>query len=213
MPIEFRCSQCGKLLRTGDETAGREAQCPECGALSRIPTGTGSAQALPPSASPGSDAFASTPAGSTDSGQPFGTAYQNSFLPADPFAAARVSAPATALIITGVLGVVGQVVGVVVNLIQITVGAGLAGPGREVVPAMFGAGVYAVVGVFGIALCVLVVVGAMKMKRLESYSLAMAAAVLSVVPCTSPCCLLGVPFGIWALIMLNDSSVKAAFRS
>ena len=22
MPIEFRCSQCGKLLRTGDETAG-----------------------------------------------------------------------------------------------------------------------------------------------------------------------------------------------
>ena len=37
MPIEFRCSQCGKLLRTGDDTAGRQAQCPECGALTGIP--------------------------------------------------------------------------------------------------------------------------------------------------------------------------------
>ena len=37
MPIEFRCSQCGKLLRTGDDTAGRQAQCPECGTISIVP--------------------------------------------------------------------------------------------------------------------------------------------------------------------------------
>ncbi len=30
MPIEFRCLQCGKLLRTGDDTAGKQAKCPEC---------------------------------------------------------------------------------------------------------------------------------------------------------------------------------------
>jgi hypothetical protein len=37
MAIEFRCSQCGRLLRTGDETAGRMAQCPECGSQTPIP--------------------------------------------------------------------------------------------------------------------------------------------------------------------------------
>jgi uncharacterized membrane protein/phage FluMu protein Com len=37
MPIEFRCTACDKLLRTPDETAGKQAKCPECGALMQIP--------------------------------------------------------------------------------------------------------------------------------------------------------------------------------
>jgi len=38
MPIEFRCEQCSKLLRTPDESAGRQAKCPECGAINTIPS-------------------------------------------------------------------------------------------------------------------------------------------------------------------------------
>jgi len=37
MPIEFRCPQCSKLLRTPDDAAGRKARCPECGHVSAIP--------------------------------------------------------------------------------------------------------------------------------------------------------------------------------
>jgi hypothetical protein len=37
MPIEFRCIQCGKLLRTGDDTAGKPAKCPNCGTITTIP--------------------------------------------------------------------------------------------------------------------------------------------------------------------------------
>jgi phage FluMu protein Com len=37
MPIEFRCTQCGKLLRTGDDTAGKRAKCPQCGTMLAIP--------------------------------------------------------------------------------------------------------------------------------------------------------------------------------
>ena len=47
MAIEFRCSQCGRLLRTGDDTAGRPAQCPECGTLTTVPSPVGP-QTLPP---------------------------------------------------------------------------------------------------------------------------------------------------------------------
>ena len=39
MPIEFRCTQCNRLLRTEDGTEGKEARCPGCGAVVRIPTG------------------------------------------------------------------------------------------------------------------------------------------------------------------------------
>ncbi len=38
MPIEFRCNQCGKLLRTGDDTAGMQAKCPSCSAVVPIPS-------------------------------------------------------------------------------------------------------------------------------------------------------------------------------
>jgi len=38
MPIEFRCTQCDRLLRTQDETAGKKAKCPECGTILTIPT-------------------------------------------------------------------------------------------------------------------------------------------------------------------------------
>ena len=37
MPIEFRCQQCEKLLRTPDDTAGKQAKCPDCGAVMQIP--------------------------------------------------------------------------------------------------------------------------------------------------------------------------------
>ncbi len=37
MPIEFRCTQCDKLLRTGDDTAGKQAKCPECGTVMSVP--------------------------------------------------------------------------------------------------------------------------------------------------------------------------------
>ncbi len=38
MPIEFRCLQCNKLLRVGDDAAGKQAKCPGCGMVQVIPT-------------------------------------------------------------------------------------------------------------------------------------------------------------------------------
>ena len=58
----------------------------------------------------------------------------------------------------------------------------------------------------------LVIYGALKMKKLESYGLAMAAAVVAALPCTSPCCVLGLPLGIWAIAVLVNQDVKSAFR-
>lgn len=56
MPIEFRCNQCGTLLRTGDDTGGKQAKCPTCGAVMPIPVGTpepASQSSFPPPPPPG----------------------------------------------------------------------------------------------------------------------------------------------------------------
>jgi hypothetical protein len=52
----------------------------------------------------------------------------------------------------------------------------------------------------------------LKMKRLESHGLAVTASILAMLPCTSPCCIIGLPLGIWALVVLSKPEVKSAFR-
>ena len=41
----------------------------------------------------------------------------------------------------------------------------------------------------------------------------MVAAVVALLPCVSPCCLVGLPIGIWALTTMNKPEVKDAFRA
>jgi hypothetical protein len=53
MTIETQCSLCGRLLRVGDEHAGKQARCPECGQISVIPLGgTAGPRRLPGESSP-----------------------------------------------------------------------------------------------------------------------------------------------------------------
>jgi len=62
-----------------------------------------------------------------------------------------------------------------------------------------------------IATSLVIFVGAMKMKNLSGSGWARAAAILAMIPCVSGCCLLGLPFGIWALMVLSNRDVKRAF--
>ena len=65
--------------------------------------------------------------------------------------------------------------------------------------------------VIGVVVSILILIGGIKMRRLESQGWATAAAVMAMIPCISPCCLLGLPFGIWALVTMGDPQVKSAF--
>lgn len=53
--------------------------------------------------------------------------------------------------------------------------------------------------------------GGLKMKSLGSYGLSMAGAIAALIPCFGSCCCIGIPIGIWALIVLNKPEVKSAF--
>jgi hypothetical protein len=124
--------------------------------------------------------------------------------------AKRVSGPANGLMAVAIIGFVLQAAGLVMNL----AGVGFATAGRhaDAMPAMFKGAAGVASAVVGMAVSGLILFGALKMKRLESHGLAMAASIVSMVPCISPCCLLGLPFGIWALTVLMKPEVKDAFQ-
>jgi|ERR1700733_6894836 len=67
--------------------------------------------------------------------------------------------------------------------------------------------------IFELTISVLILVGAKKMKSLQSYEFALTAAALSTVPCLTPCCgyILGLAFGIWSLVVLRKPEVKSLF--
>jgi hypothetical protein len=65
--------------------------------------------------------------------------------------------------------------------------------------------------IIGILVCVFIFFGALKMKKLENYGLCMGASIVAMIPCISPCCLIGLPIGIWALVVLSKPEVKSSF--
>jgi hypothetical protein len=55
--------------------------------------------------------------------------------------------------------------------------------------------------------------GALQMKNLKSFDQARTAAIVACIPCLGPCCLLGIPFGAWALTILGRPEVRSHFES
>src|ERR1051325_2225971 len=126
--------------------------------------------------------------------------YQTPPTGGDP--AGQVKGPAIFLVVVGAIGIVLQILGLLMNLLGIGLAAaGGGGGGGATGFAMMRGGIGAVLSVVEILVGVVIVVGAMKMQKLQNYNLAMAAAVIAMIPCVSPCCLIGLPAGIWAIVI------------
>lgn len=140
---------------------------------------------------------------------------------ADPLQAAQMlNGPAVGLIVTAALGALAQLLSAVINILQMTgtmvgpLGRGQAGQAE--MPAWIGAmsgGLGLVFNAIGLIMAVVVFMGAKKMQKLENYNFAMTATIIAMVPCISPCCYVGLPIGIWALVQLVKPEVKAAFKA
>jgi len=125
-----------------------------------------------------------------------------------------VQGPAIGLIATAALGILASAAGIIMNLAGVTMGS-MGGQQSQEMPAwasMLTGGLGIVSSLLGIGMSVLILLGALKMKKLESYTFAIIATVVAMVPCVSPCCIVGLPVGIWALVVLNKPEVKGAFN-
>jgi hypothetical protein len=131
-----------------------------------------------------------------------------------------VKGPAIALAVVGALDLVMALFGMLAGLMGW--GTGLLGSGL----APHGMGdpqldrvLHWILGPLGMAsnavgllVNLLIVVGAIRMMTFRNYGWSMAAAILAIVPCTAPCCCLGMAAGIWAVVVLTRPEVKAVFR-
>ena len=64
----------------------------------------------------------------------------------------------------------------------------------------------------GLAGAGVVILGGLKMLKLQSWVLCVIASFVAMIPCfTSCCCLVGIPIGIWSLVVLFNAEVKRAF--
>jgi hypothetical protein len=122
-----------------------------------------------------------------------------------------VAGPAIALMIVGGLAIAWALFGLVANLFMQGLVISMATPNPRSTPELIGNFVGGVCGaLFGLLWGGVILAGALQMKGLRAYPLAMTASIVAMVPC-NVCCLLGLPFGIWALVMLCNPDVKRAF--
>jgi len=137
---------------------------------------------------------------------------------ADANAAQSIKIPAIALIVIASLGILYYIFNTVVVLMG---GNGPAPHPANMSPQMqqfmesFEKGQH---GPMAVAVSLLIMAingfvlfGSIKMLKLQNYGVAVAAAVLAMLPCIGCCCIFGLPFGIWALVVLNKPEVKSQF--
>lgn len=127
----------------------------------------------------------------------------------------QVRFPAIGLIVVGVINGLAGVLTLLSGLMR------LAGVMAEKAPTdeaerlgyYVGTGFGYGLGFFSLVLAPVIIYGAVKMLGGEKIGLAKTAAILAVVPLSSCCFVLGIPFGIWALVVLRKPEVKAAFEN
>ena len=126
-----------------------------------------------------------------------------------------VKGPAIGLKVTAIVGLVLVGLGLVYNVLVLSgVNIGLQqiqDPQIQKLFSTLGSGLGIVQDIIGGIVGVIVLIGAAKMQKLQNYQFALTAGIVAMLPCISPCCIFGLPFGIWALVVLNKPEVKSQF--
>jgi predicted Zn finger-like uncharacterized protein len=237
MPEQIRCPSCDATLRVPENLLGKNVKCPKCQTtfLAELDA-PAEPEAPPPSTARRRPSLPEDEEGIADEPipksrrRPAPADEDEEELPPEEdedrprrrkrrrggrlsFAMESLSGPATALMVVGGIDIALGVLNFLAPVLGFSLMAG--GPG--------GAGKAAgnpdfminmvsgfIQGILNLVFGSLIIFGAMKMKQAQSYGLAMTACVLAMIPCVN-CCILGLPFGIWGITVLNKPEVKDAF--
>ncbi len=224
MPDEtLLCPSCHRKVRMAESHQGQFVQCPLCGVVFRAPARLPAVPTVPPPASEATPAPAETPrltstlpresaqaSAGGDPGRPV-VDVQRALL-----------MPGVGLLVCGILGAIASLIVLrndlasgeegVLRLLEENYPPGLM---KMLTDSMSHSTIYAVeVGTRGLGALVSlgIVIGAIRMLRLQGYRLAMLGSVLAFlnVP-NAPCCLLTMPLGLWSFMVLRLPEVRSAF--
>ena len=187
MSITVNCPHCQQQSIVAEFHNGRTVKCPSCGQSFQV--------AFPIPDDEHEAARSTAPESSSIAG--------SKPMPTKENIRQRVMWPAVGLMATGILTTLMGLMFLPALLFPGLMGDQVPVNPVEVVFSIF-------FMLLSLTLGIVTVYGSDRMTHLESYPWSMAAAITAMVPCY--CCLLGLPMGIWALIVLNDKEVKQAFK-
>ena len=127
----------------------------------------------------------------------------------------QVQGPALGLMITAIIGVLLGLLSLGMNVLGVGMSglqnmSGGNGAADQYVRYMSG-GVGIVSAVFALGVSGFILWASMQMKQLRNWNMSVAASIVAMIPCIGPCCLVGIPIGIWSVIVLMKPEVKSAF--
>jgi predicted Zn finger-like uncharacterized protein len=223
MPNTIHCPSCNRELRVPDDLLGKKVKCPACST-------TFTAAVVPPEATAPSsgpqEGFQEAAQPQEPRQAPRGGEYEDEGYDEDfdrrqrssrtrERVKGRVMAPAICLLVAAILGLL-------LDGFQIVYALGPAPalpppkPGEPEWLREFQKGTHGPqavgMGVFGVAYCGVIIFASIMMLNMRMWGLALAGSIMSMINCMNLCCLLGLPFGIWSLVVLLNEEVKAGFR-
>ena len=130
-------------------------------------------------------------------------------------ALSAVKGPAIALIIVASLGIAYYIF----NGLLVLLGGGMRGPIPSTVPPEWQSFIHGMrgpmAGMFSLIFAAIygfLLFGAIRMMKLQGHTLAIITCIVAMLLCGC-CCIFGLPFGIWGLVVLNKPDVKSQFTN
>jgi hypothetical protein len=124
----------------------------------------------------------------------------------------RLSGPATGLLVTGIIGGIIELICFITGLLGTSLTAFMEEDVPEKLEGIFEGSFWTASSLVGILIAAFLIYVSTRMREPSQYGLCIVASILAMIPCVSPCCIIGLPIGIWCLVVLTKPEIKAAFQ-
>jgi hypothetical protein len=200
--IELECPHCRQRLMLPASKAGTSISCPDCGAQIEVP-GESRMQSTP--SWPRPDAPTSDEDGDYDD-------LSARIRRTRPAPSGSLYPPAICMIVVAALGLLLNLSGFVIAVTDPAFGVDPNAPPmiQQFVRDSKGAFPAAVQGTCAL-MSALTILGSVQVLRRKTWGLGLTAAILSMINFGNCCCLLGLPFGIWAIVAITNAEVRDSF--
>ena len=127
----------------------------------------------------------------------------------------KMMGPGISLLIVGGLGLISMGGYFILSLVGMALDPDLSAPpagASDAEQTGFYFGLYGSLIIMALSalLQIVVILGGVNFLRQKGRTMAIAACIVSLIPCMSSCCVFGMPFGIWRLVVLAAPDVKRA---
>lgn len=201
MGIEFQCDNCGTVLKTGDETAGKAARCPKCSHLVPIPN---LKVAKPPVEKRLTPQNFPNRVNAGNPYAPVGTdAHQHQSITTSSRSSAKSKLwpPVITVLVCSSIGTLMALM-LIVEILMVIYEDGM-GP-EQVIQAFFRLG-FLILNLLG-------VVGCISLLNFQRRALGIAGLICAMLASFS-CCFVSLGFAIWAFVMTLDANIVKHFDS